>query len=61
MEGLKMKYFVLNPNKKGWYGKASRMAIKTYAEEIRPENYILAHDLEEWIKQIEDKLIKETI
>jgi hypothetical protein len=59
MEGLKMKYFVLNPNKRDWHGKASRLAIKIYADEIRHENSVFAHDLDEWIKSIEDRMLKE--
>ena len=61
VKGLIMKYFVLNPTKKDWHGKASRLAIKTYAEEIRHKNPVFAHDLDEWIKQIEGDMLKEII
>lgn len=56
MEGLLLKYFVLNPNKKDEYGKASRFAIIIYARSIQYENPELANDLEKWIEDIEDNL-----
>ncbi len=52
-DGLKMKYFVLNPTKDDAYGKASRDALKTYAKAIREENLGLSHDLELWLIIIE--------
>jgi len=60
VKGLKLKYFVLNPNKRNCHGKASRLAIKIYAKEIRPENPVFAHDLDEWISGIEKDIIKKT-
>ena len=48
-EGLNMKYFVLNPNKRSEYGRASREAIRTYAIEIHKENPALGDDLLNWI------------
>jgi hypothetical protein len=55
MSGLRMKYFVLNPNKKDPYGAASRAAIRAYSAMIRSENSTLASDLHEWIEKIEGK------
>ncbi len=51
-KGLKMKYFVLNPNKDDDYGYASRKAIKRYAEIILDTNPDLSMDLLEWLKDI---------
>ena len=50
MSGLKMKYFVLKPEG-GFhdpYAKASRAAMKAYAETIMEENPSLYGDLERW-------------
>lgn len=49
MDGLKMKYFVLNPTKRDRYGKASRQAMMAYAEAIKNYNPTLAKDLVEWV------------
>jgi len=50
VSGLEMKYFVIKP--KGDfhdpYAKASRAAIKAYAEAILDENPQLYGDLEKW-------------
>lgn len=54
-EGLTMKYFVLNPNKKDAYGLASRHAILMYASHIQHENPKLAEDLREWIYSIDQR------
>ena len=59
MDGLVMKYFVLNPTKRGIYGKASRFAIREYAQMIRHENSKLCEDLLKWIADIEHKMIEE--
>ena len=56
MEGLKMKYFVLNPHKKNAYGEASRKAIMAYAKEIKKTNAELAIDLRKWVTDIEFNL-----
>lgn len=51
MNGLKMKYFVLKP-KGGFndaYAKASRAAIKAYADAVLAENPNLSHDLHMWV------------
>jgi hypothetical protein len=49
MDGLKLKYFVLNPSSSDKaYAKASRVAIKAFARAIRPGNPALADDLESW-------------
>lgn len=50
--GLTMKYFVLNPNKKDPYGKASKKAILKYAEEIKEVNPELAEDLVYWVTKL---------
>ena len=49
-DGLQMKYFVIKP-KGGFrdpYAKASRAALKAYAEAILEENPQLYGDLEKW-------------
>ena len=56
MNGLQMKYFVLNPNKKDVYGEASRCAMLAYADAIEEENHDLWLDLVEWIARIERKM-----
>jgi len=61
VKGLFLKYFVLNPNKKDWHGKASRVAIKAYADTMRQDNPVFAHDLDEWVKRIETEMIKEIV
>lgn len=53
MQGLEMKYFVLNPTKDNSFGWASRRAIDTYAMAIRETNEKLSNDLMSWIKNIE--------
>lgn len=47
-----MKYFVLNPNKNDKYGKASRAALRAYAEEMDNINPELATDLYNWLDEI---------
>ncbi len=54
-EGLKMKYFVLNPTKKDAYGTASCEALLAYANSIEPTNYDLASDLREWVRREAEK------
>ena len=58
-EGLMMKYFVLNPNKRGAYGKASRAAMLAYAHSIGIENKKLSTDLIDWVNRISHKMIDE--
>lgn len=53
MDGLKMKYFVLNPTKDDAYGHASRQAMRAYAKCIMPENEKLAEDLFQWASDAE--------
>lgn len=53
MNGLMMKYFVLNPHKKDAYGKASRKAILAYADEIAKTNALLSTDLKSWVLKIQ--------
>ena len=48
MDGLKMKYFVLNPTKDDHYGQASRQALRAYALSIAGVNPSLADDLRKW-------------
>jgi len=48
MTGLKMKYFVLKPKGHDIYAKASRQAMRAYANTIEPENLALAIDLRAW-------------
>ena len=56
--GLVIKYFVLNPTKRGEYGKASRYAIREYAQIIRTVNQKLSEDLLKWITDIEHRMIE---
>ena len=48
MQGLIMKYFVLKPEGQDAYAKASRAAMKTYAENINNTNPQLAVALVKW-------------
>ena len=48
MSGLIMKYFVLKPKGNHQYAKASRVAMKAYADEIANENQHLASELKAW-------------
>ena len=59
MEGLVMKYFVLNPAGNSPYHLASRIAMEAYANTINIENGKLAYDLREWIAMEEKKLTKD--
>ena len=52
MDGLKVKYFVLKPGGKTAYHKASRAAIRKYAESIEFENPQMAEDLRDWVDTI---------
>ena len=61
MTGLKMKYFVLNPNKKDEYGRASRAALQEYASHIRRENPELASDLMKWVEDITLAVLKKRV
>jgi hypothetical protein len=53
MEGLLMKYFVVNPNKRDWHGDASRAAIRAYAASVEAANPLLSSDLKAWLKRLE--------
>lgn len=55
MNGLEMKYFVLNPNKRDTYGLASRKAIMAYAEVVEKKNKQLAEGLRNWVLKIQLK------
>jgi hypothetical protein len=59
MTGLIMKYFVLKPRGNDIYALASRKAMKIYANTIRKENVIFAHDIDVWVKQEEYRVKKE--
>lgn len=54
--GLEKKYFVLNPNKRDAYGKASRAAMRAYADAIEEENHALFSDLTVWVLNIEREI-----
>ena len=54
-DGLKMKYFVLNPTKTDAYGAASRAAMDAYAESICDTNLDLAEELREWVRDLDQK------
>lgn len=53
--GLTMKYFILKPRGYDEYAKASRAAMRMYAKVVRKENWKLADDILNWVKQ-EEKL-----
>lgn len=53
MNGLFMKYFVLNPSMKDAYGRASLKAMKAYAVSIFDENEDMAKDLIKWVESFE--------
>jgi len=59
MEGLFMKYFVLNPCKPNPYGKASRKALVAYAKSINKTNSLLSADILGWLEDIEEDLKNE--
>ena len=46
--GLQLKYFVLKPAGKDAYAKASRAAMRKYADLIKEENHKLANELRAW-------------
>lgn len=56
MEGLALKYFVLNPNKQDGFGVASREAIRTYAKCISSTDRQLSLDLFQWMDEIEEQI-----
>ena len=58
MDGLIMKYFDLNPEKKNDddYAFASRMAMRAYAANIKHTNPKLAEELHNWVERIEQAL-----
>ena len=58
MNGLKMKYFVLKPEGKDKYAKASREAMREYARIIDSENHLLANDLYDWVNRETDGIVK---
>lgn len=47
-QGLQMKYFILKPKGSDAYARASRQAMREYANEIMNENLQLANELQEW-------------
>lgn len=51
MPGLMTKYFVLKPAGDDIYAKASRMAMRKYADAIREENPEFAQELDNWAAQ----------
>lgn len=56
MSGLKMKYFVLNPDSKDKdspFAVASRRAMRAFADEIESTNSNLAYELRLWCNGIE--------
>lgn len=48
MSGLEMRYFILKPKGNDPYARASRAAMRAYADVIRAENPEMAIDLDEW-------------
>ena len=61
---LKMKYFVLKPASKNItidpYARASREAMKAYADSIYFYDEDLAHALHTWVKEEEQKDLGKT-
>lgn len=49
--GLVMKYFVLKPAGDDVYAKASRTAMRKYADVIAEDNQELAQQLRDWAGQ----------
>lgn len=56
MDGLVMKYFVLKPGGTDAYARASRRAMRAYADAIRGENPALSDQLRAWA---DDEALKE--
>ena len=48
MSGLIMKYFVLKPKGNDEYARASRVAMRAYADWIKKTNPDLAEQLMDW-------------
>jgi hypothetical protein len=48
--GLQLKYFVLKPRGESAYARASRIAMRAYAEAIQAHNSSLARDLKMWVE-----------
>jgi hypothetical protein len=51
MEGLTMKYFVVKPEGRDEYAKASRAAMMAYATAINKHNKELANSLWGWVER----------
>ncbi len=51
MPGLTMKYFVLKPAGDDIYARASRMAMRKYADAIAQDNPEFTHDIRNWVDQ----------
>ena len=49
LDGLQMKYFVLNPEGSDAYAKASRFAMRAYASSIRETNPQMCDDIRVWV------------
>ena len=58
MAGLEMRFFVLEPKGKDVYARASREALKRYAEVIKDKNCELCADILLWVKDLEDQYQK---
>ena len=56
MVGLDMKYFVLKPRGTDAYARASRTAMRGYADAIEGQNPVLAKDLRFWADAEADRL-----
>jgi len=52
MDGLLMKYFVLNPTKDDEYGYASMNALSEYAFCIKDVNPQLSKDIGKWLSEL---------
>lgn len=51
-DGLKMKYFVLKPEGDDVHAKASRAAMRRYAQIMEEANPTLAAEVRDWADQL---------
>lgn len=56
---LQNKYFVLNPLNADEYGRASRLALATYATQIEAVDPELANGIDNWLAEISLQLLND--
>ncbi len=59
--GLMMKYFVLKPEGDTAYHRASRKAMRAYAEAIEKENPKMAEELVEWASKENEAVFNKAV